>query len=196
MSKTAKDYALKGRFARSLHTALTVGYCTWLVPDSASEPALGALVSDLAGLEPPAPSFIPHITLLSPKNAFRQSAEDLSRALEAAVAARPAGPLRLTLEAPAPGTFYYQCMLAPVVPSEQLAALRAAVEDAVDEHPKVFFPHLSLLYGDLDEGRKRELCAEASARATFPMDITVTEAVVVDINGTAPEWKIVHRVKL
>jgi 2'-5' RNA ligase len=141
--------------------------------------------------------FFPHITLLSPKNALRDSASDIQAALERAVQSTPhRGPMEMTLNAPAPGTFYYQCVLAPVEPTERLSALRAATEEECNDHPKVFFPHLSLLYGDLADERKAEICAEAAKRVAFPVKITVKEAVVVDANGTAEEWKVVARVKL
>jgi len=197
MAKTAKDYALKG--TPPLHATLTAaGYCLWLIPDAETEPGLQALIRDLAGLEAGAPTFQPHITLLSPKNRLCDSASGIQEALERAVAATPRarGPMQLTLEKPEPGTFYYQCVLAPVVPTEELLALREYTERACEDQPPMYFPHLSLLYGDLTDERKRELCDEAAKRHSFPLRITVKEAVVVDVNGVADEWKVVARVAL
>lgn len=104
--------------------------------------------------------------------------------------------MELVLESPAPGTFYYQCVLAPVQPTTRLLELRAAVEKACDDHPPKYFPHLSLVYGDLTDERKKEVCSDAAKLHTFPQTVTFKEAVVVDVNGTAPGWKVVARVSL
>ncbi|KAL1408969.1 hypothetical protein Q8F55_005786 [Vanrija albida] len=182
------------------------GHCLWLVPSADEVSRLQALIDTLAASEAGAPSFHPHITLLHPLGKDAASPpEAITETLEAAVAefnaARGgAGPIKLTLDNPVAGEKYFQSVLTPVDEAEGKSAalrqLRSAVEDAFDEHPAVFYPHLSLLYGDLSRERRLELVREAEAQLPFPREVVVHDAVVVDINGTAPEWKIVARVKL
>jgi hypothetical protein len=104
--------------------------------------------------------------------------------------------LRLALGAPQPGDRYYQCVLAPVDPAGAggLVALRTAVARHFGESALPFFPHLSLCYGDFEASKREEIAASASGE--WPMEISCTEAAVVDINGTADQWRIVTTVKL
>lgn len=182
------------------------GHCLWLVPTQDEVTRLQQLIDKLAAKEESAPTFHPHITLLHPLGKDATSPlETITKTLESAVTAfnetrGATGPIRLTLDTPVAGEKYFQSVLTPVdetgVESRQLRQLRQAVEDAFDEHPATFYPHLSLLYGDLSHERRLELVAEAGKLLGFPREVVVEEAVVVDINGTAPEWKIVARVKL
>ncbi|WOO82776.1 uncharacterized protein LOC62_04G006262 [Vanrija pseudolonga] len=182
------------------------GHCLWLVPTADEVTRLQSLIDTLASQEASAPTFHPHITLLHPLGKESTSPpQAITSTLEAAVAqfnkARGAtGPIKLTLDKPVAGEKYFQSVLTPVDESGDksvaLRQLRTAVEDAFDERPAVFYPHLSLLYGDLSHERRLELVAEAEKQLEFPREVVVEDAVVVDINGTAPEWKIVARVKL
>lgn len=170
------------------------GYCLWLVPSGTQAAALQSLVNDLAPLVD-APEFVPHITLCAPKGPARDSSALLLAAVEEALAAEdPAqrGPMTLTLNKPQGGTFYYQCVLAPVDQSAGDAARLLSLQKATNENAKNtrkenFFPHLSLIYGDLDADKKAEMAEEAAKRGSFPEKIVVEEAVLVDVNGTAEE---------
>lgn len=105
--------------------------------------------------------------------------------------------LRLRLGEPQAGDRYYQCVLTPVDPASAagLVALRSAVAAHLGEKALPFFPHLSLCYGDFNAATKDEIAASA-AKAQWPREISCTEAAVVDVNGTADQWRIVTMVKL
>lgn len=176
------------------------GYCLWLVSSSANA-SLSSLVRTLAPLVD-GPAFAPHITLCAPKGPARDSADLLTAALEDALASLPRGPMTLTLKSPAPGTFYYQCVLAPVDQAAgdaaRLLVLNAKINEASrNERKETYFPHVSLVYGDLDDGRKAEVVEGAEkAGRPWPKEIVFDQAVLVDCEGTAEQWKIVKAFNL
>lgn len=68
----------------------------------------------------------------------------------------------------------------------------------MDELPK-YFPHLSLLYGDLSKERRDQLAGEAQRRfeeQELRREVRVGAVVVVDCAGTVGDWKVVGRVDL
>lgn len=110
------------------------------------------------------------------------------------------GPVEIVLNNPCAGEKYYQCVLAPVDEAEgrgrDLERLRAAFCNAFEESQPFYFPHLSLIYGDMDEDTRWKLADEAVAGGNWPSKTDFAEVVVVDINGYADQWKIVERYQL
>lgn len=110
------------------------------------------------------------------------------------------GPVEIVLNNPCAGDRYYQCVLAPVDEAEgrgrSLERLRAAFCNAFEESQPFYFPHLSLIYGDMDEDTRWKLADEAVANGKWPTKSEFAEVVVVDINGVADQWKIVERYQL
>ncbi|EJT48740.1 hypothetical protein A1Q1_02285 [Trichosporon asahii var. asahii CBS 2479] len=110
------------------------------------------------------------------------------------------GPVEIVLNNPCAGEKYYQCVLAPVDEAEgrgrDLERLRAAFCNAFEESQPFYFPHLSLIYGDMDEDTRWKLADAAVAGGNWPSKTDFAEVVVVDINGYADQWKIVERYQL
>jgi 2'-5' RNA ligase len=105
--------------------------------------------------------------------------------------------LSLSLQPAQAGTHYYQSVLAPVSPDEALSRLREACEKGFKWEGKgVYFPHLSLLYGDLDKGRRDELAQKVNEEMTLEGNVEIEEIAVVDCTGTAVQWKTVATVSL
>lgn len=105
--------------------------------------------------------------------------------------------LSLSLKPAQAGTHYYQSVLAPVAPDEQLSRLREACQNAFKvEGLAVYFPHLSLLYGDLDKERRDELAKRVNEEMTLVGDVEIEEIAIVDCTGTADQWKTVATVSL
>jgi len=105
--------------------------------------------------------------------------------------------LSLSLQPAQAGTHYYQSVLAPVSSNESLSRLREACEKAFKRQGKgVYFPHLSLLYGDLDKGRRDELALKVNEEMTLEGKVEIEEIAVVDCTGTADQWKTVATVSL
>ena len=56
---------------------------------------------------------------------------------------------------------YYRCLFVAVEPSEQLLAAHVAAHEAFERPlPDTFEPHVSLLYGDIEESLKKQLASE------------------------------------
>lgn len=105
--------------------------------------------------------------------------------------------LSLSLRPAQAGTHYYQSVLAPVSPDEALSRLREACEKAFKWEGKgVYFPHLSLLYGDLDKERRDELAQKVNEEMTLVGKVEIEEIAVVDCTGTTDQWKTVATVSL
>ncbi|BEI80663.1 hypothetical protein CcaverHIS002_0111920 [Cutaneotrichosporon cavernicola] len=104
--------------------------------------------------------------------------------------------LKLRLLPPQPGDRYYQCVLSPVDPATAvgLVALRTAVAQYLNESTGSYFPHLSLCYGDFEEDKKLELIEDGTG--DWPIEITCTEVAVVDVNGTADEWRVLTTLRI
>jgi hypothetical protein len=105
--------------------------------------------------------------------------------------------LSLSLQPAQAGTHYYQSVLAPVSPDEALSRLRDTCENAFKWEGKgVYFPHSSLLYGDLDKERRDELAQKVNEEMTLAGSVEIEEIAVVDCTGTADQWKTVATVSL
>ena len=105
--------------------------------------------------------------------------------------------LSLSLQPAQAGTHYYQSVLAPVSPDGPLSRLREVCEKAFKLQGKgVYFPHLSLLYGDLDNGRRNELAQKVNEEMTLASNVEIEEIAVVDCTGTTDQWKTVATVSL
>lgn len=167
----------------------------WLVPASPERETTISVIQNLIKSEPDSPAFDPHITLLhpipksTPIESITTTLQNIAQQLDLR-----AKPLWLNLKPAQAGTFYYQSVLAPVAPNDTLSALRAACEDAFEwKNGKPYFPHLSLLYGDLSTERRDEL---AQTVRDPPESVTIKEILVVDCTGVAKDWKTVATVAL
>ena len=105
--------------------------------------------------------------------------------------------LSLSLQPAQAGTHYYQSVLAPVSSDDALSRLREACEKAFKWEGKgVYFPHLSLLYGDLDKERRDVLAQKVNEEMTLVGEVEIEEIAVVDCTGSADQWKTVATVSL
>jgi 2'-5' RNA ligase len=156
------------------------------------------VIGQLTKHETTSPTFSPHITLLHPisKSIY---VDEIASLLSQCVkeAALRDNKLSLSLQPAQAGTHYYQSVLAPVSPDEALSRLREACEKAFKWEGKgVYFPHLSLLYGDLDKQRRDELAQKVNGEMTLEGNVEIEEIAVVDCTGTADQWKTVATVSL
>ena len=78
-----------------------------------------------------------------------------------------------------------------------MSRLREACEKAFKWGGKgVYFPHLSLLYGDIDRERRDELAHKVNEEMTLVGKVEIEEIAVVDCTGTTDQWKTVTTVSL
>jgi 2'-5' RNA ligase len=148
--------------------------------------------------ETTSPIFSPHITLLHPISKSIP-VDEITSLLSQCVkeAALKDNKLSLSLQPAQAGTHYYQSVLAPISPDEALSQLRQACEVTFKWEGKgVYFPHLSLLYGDLDKERRDELAQKVNEEMTMAGNVEIEEIAVVDCTGTTDQWKTVATVSL
>ena len=177
----------------------TLGFAYWLVPSEPECSTLHTIIQNLASSEPNSPIFLPHITLFHPI-APLTNLSDLSTVKRVIKSIRHSlVDLSLDLKPAESGTAYYQSLLAPVKPIPVLLELRKAFEEEFEYHSDtVYFPHLSLLYGDLSQPRRDELAEKVngSQEPSLPRCVTVKDVVVVEFGGPVETWKELARVSL
>ena len=156
------------------------------------------MIEQLTKHETTSPVFSPHITLLHPISKSVPVDEITSLLSQCVQEARLKDyKLSLSLQPAQAGTHYYQSVLSPVTPDEALSRLREVCEKAFKLEGKgVYFPHLSLLYGDLDKGRRDETAHKVNEEMTLASNVEIEEIAVVDCTGTTDQWKTVATVSL
>jgi hypothetical protein len=156
----------------------------WLVPDEPARSRLAGLIADRAA-RLRAPLFAPHLTVLS--GLRLDEAEVIRRARDLPRRMRPLS-LRLTHLSHAAA--YYRCVVLEAEPTPELLGAHQKARRAMAAGPDRFRPHLSLVYGRLDERARRELVSELEGALPLPL---VVEASRVEIHSTAGpprRWKL------
>jgi hypothetical protein len=191
-------------------------YSLWLSP-TANETVLSDLIIDLSRrVSPPAIPFSPHATLFSdsligPTRSLDEIVQKVQQAVDQAGVTRVICKFD-SLEA---GKLFYQCVyikLCKNSSSEGLLelhrALRRTFEDKSDPEGQSYFPHVSLVYGDLDMEVKTKLiedmkqkgeAQDVSSGEVKVADLTEygsTEVLVVKTAGAADGWEIAARIPL
>ncbi|GAA6041673.1 hypothetical protein JCM8097_003077 [Rhodosporidiobolus ruineniae] len=141
------------------------GLSLWLSPPPSS--ALRPLVARLAHAHH-TESFLPHATLVSDEIVPAISLEEVIEKTEQGVREwrqEGEGRLKLRFKDVRQGPAYYQCVLAALHPDPPLLALHEAVvrQFHVSSPPPPYFPHLSLVYGDLSTQLKATIIDELKA---------------------------------
>jgi 2'-5' RNA ligase len=157
----------------------------WLMPEARVSRRLGDVIRALtarAGL----PSFEPHVTLLgSVTGAASRLVEDTRRL------AQMMAPLPIAISGVEHSAQYFRCVFLSAVLDPALASARARAERALESQgtPEHFSPHLSLLYGDLSPGIRRQLCD--SIAGTYPARFTVDRLQLVAGAPDYGDWQMI-----
>jgi 2'-5' RNA ligase len=134
-------------------------YALWLLLPPAERARFGELIGTLAE-QHGTPSFEPHITLLGGIDATQATAVAATAAL-----ARRIAPLHIRLAEIGQRESYFQCLFVHAVPGPALLqAHRLAREAFARRDDAEFLPHLSLVYGDLEQAQKAAIAARLGAR--------------------------------
>jgi 2'-5' RNA ligase len=131
------------------------------------------------------PRFQPHLTLLSGSETTQADAEVKLKRLASRLQ-----PFEIRLGRIEWRAEYFRCLYAAAEPSAELAAAQRAAYDAFEMNPPPpFEPHVSLLYGNLDEALKKELAAEAGGK--LDVSFTATAVHLVNASPSVPVtgWK-------
>lgn len=133
------------------------------------------------------PEFEPHVTLL---DGIEAAAADAGCRLETLCARLR--PFTIRLGRIAWRAEYFRCLFAGVEPSAELAAARAAAEEVFGLRPSARFePHLSLLYGELDEALKQALAAELGGELAASFRATGVRLVNASALAPVAAWRTV-----
>jgi 2'-5' RNA ligase len=166
-----------------------VSCMTWLVPAPGPErDRLAAVIADLAARQG-GPVFAPHVTLARNVEAEPDAVAGVLAGVTAGVA-----PFEVRLTGTGHEPVFFRALYLRAEPSARLTALRGAAQRALGLEPAPD-PHLSLLYADLDEGRKPAIAAGLGL--ALPMTIRVDAAEVwADFRAPVAGWRRVARVPL
>jgi 2'-5' RNA ligase len=162
---------------------------SWLVPAPGPErDRLARVIADLAAGHG-GPVFAPHVTLARNLDAGPDAVAEVLTAVTAGVP-----PFEVTLTGTGYEPVFFRSLYLRAEPSAQLAALRAAAEEALGLEPAPD-PHLSLLYSDLPPDRKPAIAAGLGL--ALPLTIRVDAAEVWgDFRAPVPRWRRLARVPL
>jgi hypothetical protein len=164
----------------------------WLVPDRRGPEfaKLRRLIEDLAERFG-TPIFDPHVTLVG---GVEGTFESISVAAERLLLSLPS--CELALREVVSRSSYFQRLVAPVELTPELtwARLRALAAFAVEEPD--YWPHLSLAYGDLDEGGSQQLLAAAVAANVAGMRFAAARLEAWRTEREVAEWAPLIRYEL
>jgi 2'-5' RNA ligase len=125
---------------------------TWLVPAVGPERDDLVATMDRLAAQHDAARFQPHITLVPNVQPGEEAAPE---ALTSLAAART--PIDLNFASLGHEGTYFRALYLVPEPSEQLVALHQAVQRLWSTDPWQFQPHLSVLYSEISEERKRPM---------------------------------------
>jgi 2'-5' RNA ligase len=141
------------------------GASLWLMPDGASREELTALIGHLAERLGVA-AFVPHVTLLPGLPGPQEEVVDRARVIAAELR-----PLPLAFSGVDGTDTHFRCLFFRVVPTPALWDAQALAARHFGREPEeAFDPHLSLVYGDLDAGRKTDLRRELQREIPPPFE--------------------------
>jgi 2'-5' RNA ligase len=134
------------------------------------------------------PLFEPHITLLGGLTGSGEVLRRQTRALAAAIE-----PFEVRLREAAGLDEYYRCLFVEISPSRALQDARVAAGHVLDQRLNAdFSPHLSLVYGNLEETEKENIL-DGIGR-DFDENLRIEELGLYDTSG--PVWRCVERCRL
>ncbi|MGE5241783.1 MAG: 2'-5' RNA ligase family protein [Bacteroidota bacterium] len=136
-------------------------------------------------------AFEPHVTLLNGLAGDRDDLRRRTRALAEALA-----PFEARLLEVAWRDEYYRCLFVEVVRSRALLDAHALAGKIFDKRVETdFYPHLSLVYGDLDENQKGNIANDVGRH--IDERLTIGELALYDTGGATPAaWRCVERCHL
>lgn len=137
------------------------------------------------------PAFEPHITLLGGLTGDEEALRRRTRELAAAI-----GPFEARLLEAKWLDEYYRCLFVEVALSRALLDAHEAARKVFDQRLEGgFYPHLSLVYGDLKAPEKEAIVEEIGGY--FDESVRIEELALYDTGGgTPPTWRCVERRRL
>ena len=163
------------------------GYAIWIEPPAFLAVRLNALI-DALSVQHGGPRFSAHVTLLGGISGREQ---DLLRALGSLASAL--SPFEMTLAGVGREDYFYRCLYLYAEPLRELLSARQEAERLFagfrDEASvgEAFMPHMSLLYGDIDNSSKEDIIQSIGGAVTA--NFTVDGLSLYRTDGDVPQWK-------
>ena len=131
------------------------------------------------------PEVYPHLTLLKGIETTRANAELKLKRLAARLK-----PFIVRLGRIGWQQDYFRCLYATVAMNQELAAAQKTAHEVFEMNPpELFEPHVSLLYGSLDEALQKELAKEAGGSLHVSFEANSVHLVNAAISVPVAEWR-------
>jgi len=165
----------------------TPRFSLWLLLPREAHARFQAIIARLSA-QLGTPAFEPHITLLGGLSGAEEDLRQRTRVLACAIK-----PFEARLLKVAWLDDYYRCLFVEVAPSRALHDAHEAARQVFNQRSNAgFYPHLSLVYGNLEEKEKTTILNEIGSR--FDESIRIEQLALYDTGG--PVWRCVERVGL
>jgi hypothetical protein len=166
-----------------IDTSEIIRAAVWIRPTGGALEKINKVVR-LAHQHGGGPPVQPHVTLLSGMETTMASAGLKLKHLAARIK-----PFTVRLGAIEWRQDYYRCFYAKVGLSDELAAAQRDAYDAFEMKPAPpFEPHLSLLYGNVDEAVKKKLAADMGGKLDVAFECHVLHVVNASMGVPAADW--------
>jgi 2'-5' RNA ligase len=167
----------------------TARYSLWLLLPRPAQERFQALIATLSA-RLGTPAFEPHITLLGGLTGAEEDLRQRTRALACAIKS-----FEVRLLEAAWLDEYYRCLFVEVALSRALHAAHEAAGRHFDRRLDAgFYPHLSLVYGNLEEKEKEAILDDIGRY--FDESIHIENLALYDTGGQPPVWRCVERRRL
>jgi 2'-5' RNA ligase superfamily len=156
----------------------------WIPPSGAALDRIQHVIH-LAHRRCGGPSVRPHVTLLSGIERTQASADVLLKHLAARLK-----PFTISLGRIEWRADYFRCFYATAALNENLDAAKRAAHEVFEMNPPTpFEPHLSLLYGNIDEDLKKDLAAELGGSVDVSFEAAALQLVNASQGVPVSSWK-------
>jgi len=162
-------------------------FSLWLLLPREAHERFQALIAELSA-RLGTPRFEPHITLLGGLTGSEEALRRQTRALAAAIE-----PFEVRLLEAAGLNEYYRCLFVELALSGALQDTHEAARQVFDQRLDAgFYPHLSLVYGNLEEKKKENILDDIGRH--FDENLHIEELGLYDTSS--PVWRCVERRRL
>jgi len=162
-------------------------YSLWLEPTGNTAYKLQQRIKELSK-KYDTPLFSPHVTLLGGLTASKTELEALTETLVSSVT-----PFDLKLTNAGYLNTFYQSLFIHVEQNEGLTYLHknaCRLFDCPEEYENEYMPHLSLLYGDINQKQKEKILNNIGRE--FYIRFTAKKVVLMHTDGKPEQWKKIH----
>ncbi len=155
----------------------------WLRPCAEQADKLAAVINRLSAAHG-TPPFPPHVTVIG--NGDAANIADVERLLDEIACDQL--PIDLQVDSVEHTTAYYQCVFFVCPATAPLLAVRSACGRALrHKQARPYLPHLSAIYGSLDEAEREAVATDL--RAMMPLNLHLDTLGCVDTSGDDPrDW--------